>query len=377
MKEVGNSQVEEVDSTQIEEVDSTQVGEVEIVHVDYVFLDIVDYTKDRSVEAQADIISSLNNIVKKAVSEIVKEAPKDDRMPANVIYSPSGDGMCIGLINRNFKYDAAMILALNILKEIELHNGEVMDPELNFRVRIGINSNRDNLIEDINDNLNLAGSGINTAQRIMDLADADQILIGQSVYDIYSKRRQYRHSFRDYTAKIKHGDTLSVYQYVNHVIDYLNTDEPLFIHKPPVEIEESLDKRTAYYMAQAIKNKEFLLSKVEENASSYICMVILWFLAIDSEGKDNSTPMKPYKLRTPEFENGGIAGTYKYIKSVEYWIYCEFSELILYNLEKFREYFHKGIPFADFRFVNSRGEKELKKEYPDIWEQFELDKFVN
>ena len=60
-------------------------------HVKYVFMDIVGYTKDRSVEAQVEIIRKLNQIVRKALDESKIELTK-------TILIPTGDGMCIALV---------------------------------------------------------------------------------------------------------------------------------------------------------------------------------------------------------------------------------------------------------------------------------------
>ena len=43
--------------------------EINIIPVKYIFLDVVGFTHDQSVEAQSDIVHSLNEIVKRSLDE--------------------------------------------------------------------------------------------------------------------------------------------------------------------------------------------------------------------------------------------------------------------------------------------------------------------
>ena len=142
----------------------------------YIFLDVVGFTYNRSVEAQSDIVHSLNEIVKASLDEY---SIHDD----NRIFLPTGDGICIALLNIECLHDIASAydihvkIALGILKRLEEHNTSTEDVQRKFKLRIGINENIDNLVEDVNGNRNVAGDGINLAQRVMSLADGNQILI--------------------------------------------------------------------------------------------------------------------------------------------------------------------------------------------------------
>jgi hypothetical protein len=66
--------------------------EIETVEAKHIFIDIVNYTFNRSVEAQTDLIKYLNEIVLKSIEE-----EKIDNK--QVIFIPTGDGMCITIIN--------------------------------------------------------------------------------------------------------------------------------------------------------------------------------------------------------------------------------------------------------------------------------------
>ncbi|MBN1520315.1 MAG: hypothetical protein JW923_09520 [Spirochaetales bacterium] len=185
--------------------------EVKTALVKYVFLDIVSYSIDRTVEAQVEIIGVLNRLVLKAVSGYKISAK-------NVIYLPNGDGICICLINTIDPYDLHIRIAIDIMTLLKEHNEREEDPKRQFKLRIGINENHDCLIVDINGRNNVAGAGINMAQRIMNMADGNQIMVGQSVYEKIVQREPYFGKFRPVVKEIKHGITLKSYHFTNYEV---------------------------------------------------------------------------------------------------------------------------------------------------------------
>ena len=170
----------------------------ETASIKYIYIDVVGFTKDRSVEAQSDIIEKLNEIVDQSIS--LNSIPED-----HLIVLPSGDGLCIALIELPQPFDIHLILALDILRKLYNYNNEIKDKMRKYKIRIGINENIDNIIIDYNKKRNVAGAGISMAQRIMDQADGCQILIGQTVYEILQHREKYLNAFKKYQAKGKHG----------------------------------------------------------------------------------------------------------------------------------------------------------------------------
>ncbi len=125
-------------------------------------------------------------------------------------------------------FDIHMLISLDILAKIASYNENQSDERRRFGVRIGINENVDNIIEDINGRTNIAGSGINFASRIMDNADEGQeIFVSGTVYDVLNAREKYMDSFRSYNATIKHGLTTPVHQYIKKDHIGLNTNVPV------------------------------------------------------------------------------------------------------------------------------------------------------
>jgi predicted aspartyl protease len=186
---------------------------------EYIFLDVVGYSK-RTIESQTTVVKALNQIVRRCV--------KEHRLGADrVIYVPTGDGMCVALLNVGNPYDIQMQIALGILRGVEEHNSRVHEDQLKFTVRIGINANRDNVVIDINGNYNVAGAGINESARIMDKADGGQILVGDTVFESLKARNKYISAFKTHPAvTVKHGLLLNLHQFVGRGHSYLNSEVP-------------------------------------------------------------------------------------------------------------------------------------------------------
>ena len=128
-------------------------GDVVRRYAKYIFLDVVGFSK-RSAEAQSQIVKALNSIVHAAL----RQCQVDDQ---DRILIPTGDGMCIALVNIQLPYDIHIQTALQILKLLSEHNQSTPDASRQFEVRIGINQNTDILVQDVNDRPNIAGAGIN------------------------------------------------------------------------------------------------------------------------------------------------------------------------------------------------------------------------
>ena len=135
-----------------------------------VFLDIVEYSK-KSVEDQILLKERFNTLI----AETLMYIPVSDR-----IILDTGDGAAIGFLGDP---EDALFVAMNIRDVLNTEQSTSM-PDLH--VRMGINLGPVKLLKDINNQVNLIGDGINVAQRIMSFADAGQLLVSRSYYDIVS-----------------------------------------------------------------------------------------------------------------------------------------------------------------------------------------------
>src|SRR5947208_8155236 len=99
--------------------------------------------------------------------------------------------------------DAPVQCALEISKALKSR------PDL--RVRMGIHSGPVSAVTDVNDRSNIAGGGINMAQRVMDCGDAGHILLSKRVAEDLAQYRQWQSRLHDLgECQVKHDVTVSV-----------------------------------------------------------------------------------------------------------------------------------------------------------------------
>ena len=170
-----------------------------VAMVRYVCIDVVDFSVNRTVEAQTEIVLALARIVRLAVSTAQVD-------PSKVLYLPSGDGVCICLIDLLDPFDLDMQIAISVLEQVYVLGLSQADAEKKFAVRIGLSENQDNIIEDIGGGRNVVGLGVNSAYRIMSLAGAFQLFLHASVHARLAQRRRYRHHLYPVHAIVKHGE---------------------------------------------------------------------------------------------------------------------------------------------------------------------------
>src|SRR5713101_7430658 len=164
----------------------------EIGHV--LFIDIVGYSKLLITE-QSEQIQTLREIVRGTEQFRLAEAE------GKLLRLPTGDGGA--LVFRNSP-EAPVLCALEISKALKKH------PEL--RVRMGIHSGPVNEISDLNEQANIAGAGINMAQRVMDCGDAGHILLSKHVADDLEQYPQWRSYLHDLgECEVKHDTRLHVF----------------------------------------------------------------------------------------------------------------------------------------------------------------------
>src|SRR5215470_18109288 len=131
----------------------------EIGHV--LFIDIAGYSK-LLINEQSELIRQLKEVVRGTEQFRLAEAE------GKLLRLPTGDG---GALVFRTTPEAPVLCALEIGKELRKH------PEL--EVRMGIHSGPVNEITDLNEQANIAGAGINIAQRVMDCGDAGHILLSR------------------------------------------------------------------------------------------------------------------------------------------------------------------------------------------------------
>jgi len=176
---------------------------LEIGHV--LFIDIVGYSK-LLIDEQRDYLHTLNEVVRRADSFRAADAA------GKLTRLPTGDGMALVFATTP---DAPVSCAMEISNALRSH------PEL--QVRMGIHSGPVSGITDVNDRSNVAGAGINLAQRVMDCGDAGHILLSKHVADDLEQYRQWRSHLHDLgECEVKHDVRVHV---VNLYTDELGNRE--------------------------------------------------------------------------------------------------------------------------------------------------------
>src|SRR3954452_2746998 len=177
---------------------------LEIAHV--LFIDIVGYSK-LLIDEQSEALQELNALVRST------EAARKAEAAGELIYLPTGDGM-------------ALVFTGSVEDPVEcaLQISQALRAQPSLAVRMGIHSGPVHHVADVNQRDNIAGAGINIAQRVMDCGDAGHILLSKRVADDLAQYRRwqpYLHELGD--CEVKHGLVISV---VNLYADVVGNPEP-------------------------------------------------------------------------------------------------------------------------------------------------------
>jgi adenylate cyclase len=164
---------------------------LEIAHV--LFMDIVGYSKLLTDE-QSEALQELNQIVRST------EAAREAEAAGALTVLPTGDGM-------------ALVFTGSVEEPVEcaLEISQALRAQPSLPVRMGIHSGPIHHVKDANGRENIAGIGINIAQRVMDCGDAGHILVSKRVADDLAQQRRwqpYIHELGD--VEVKHGIVVSL-----------------------------------------------------------------------------------------------------------------------------------------------------------------------
>src|ERR1700726_4714921 len=152
------------------------------------FMDVVGYSK-LLVNEQREIVHQLNQIVRKTAQFRKSEAG------GKLISIPSGDGMALVFFQSP---EEPVQCALEISRVLKNH------PRM--RLRMGVHSGPVDQVKDVNERSNVAGAGINIAQRVMNCGDAGHILVSKRVADDLAQDSLWQPHLHDLgEIEVKHG----------------------------------------------------------------------------------------------------------------------------------------------------------------------------
>jgi TolB-like protein/cytochrome c-type biogenesis protein CcmH/NrfG len=164
---------------------------LEIAHV--LFMDIVGYSKLLTDE-QSEALQELNQIVRNT------ETAREAEAAGQLTILPTGDGMALVFTG-----------SVEEPAECALEISHALRAQPSLPVRMGIHSGPVHHVKDANERDNIAGVGINIAQRVMDCGDAGHILVSKRVADDLAQQRRwqpYLHELGD--VEVKHGVVVSL-----------------------------------------------------------------------------------------------------------------------------------------------------------------------
>jgi len=184
--------------------DDPKTKHMETAHV--LFLDIVGYST-RLTDQQQALVDELNQVVRSS-DEFNKAAAAGRLMKI-----PTGDGMALIFYNSP---EQPVECAVEISRGLRHHPG--------LPVRMGVHSGPVSALTDVNDRVNVAGVGINLAQRLMDCGDAGHILLSKRVAEDLQQNGRWRPHLHDLgEMDVKHGERVHVF---NFYTDDAGNSEP-------------------------------------------------------------------------------------------------------------------------------------------------------
>ena len=182
-----------------------ETSQMQTAHV--LFMDVVGYST-LLVNEQREVLQQLNEVVRKTPQFAKSDAG------GKLIRIPSGDGMALVFFQSP---EEPVHCAMEIARALKNH------PQV--RVRMGVHSGPVNQVTDVNDRVNVAGAGINFAQRVMDCADAGHILISKRVADDLAQDILWQPLLHELgEVEVKHGLKLGVVNLYNAELG--NPDAP-------------------------------------------------------------------------------------------------------------------------------------------------------
>jgi serine/threonine-protein kinase len=186
--------------------------QLEIGHV--LFIDIVGYSK-ALIDDQRALQHELNDVVRNTEQFRAAESA------GKLIRLPTGDGMALVFFTTP---EAPLQCAMQIAEALKSY------PRL--RVRMGINTGPVSGVADVNDRSNVAGAGINIAQRVMDLGDAGHILLSKRAAEDLSQYRRwepYLHEIGE--VEVKHGVRVGIVNFYTDAVGNRELSAKLRVRK--------------------------------------------------------------------------------------------------------------------------------------------------
>ena len=187
---------------------------VEIAHV--LTMDVVDYSTLLITE-QTQVMGELTSVVKNT------QRFQRGESEGKLVRIPTGDGMALVFFDDP---QAPIECGMEIAAALKSH------PEIGLR--IGIHSGPVNAVVDVSDRANVAGAGIDMAQRVMDCGDAGHILLSKRVADDLAPFPRWNPHLHDLgECEVKHGRKISLVNFYTDAVGNPNLPRKCRAQRPP------------------------------------------------------------------------------------------------------------------------------------------------
>ncbi|MDQ3115557.1 MAG: hypothetical protein M3Q86_02940, partial [Verrucomicrobiota bacterium] len=164
---------------------------------------------------------------------------------------PTGDGMSLVFFDDP---EAPIECAMEIAAALKSR------PEI--QLRMGIHSGPVNQVIDVSDRSNVAGAGMDTAQRVMDCGDAGHILLSKRVADDLSPFPRWRPHLHELgECEVKHGRKIGLVNFYTNEIG--NPEPPRKCQPPP-------GTATARPASSSVRQRNYALI-----AAAALCLIVL------------------------------------------------------------------------------------------------------
>jgi len=185
-----------------------RLPEMEVAHV--LFMDVVGYSK-LPIEEQVAITGELRQLVMATAEYRAGNEQK------TLICMPTGDGMAMAFFSGP---EPPVNCAIRIAQSLKDH------PRI--KLRMGINSGPVYRVPDIKGEMNVAGGGVNFAQRVMDCGDQGHILLSASIADVLRQHGHWAPLIHPLgVAQVKHGEHVSIFNLCNDEVGNSEIPEKL------------------------------------------------------------------------------------------------------------------------------------------------------
>ena len=240
--------------------DQSLIQSVEIAHV--LFADIVGYSR-LPMDEQSRLLRRLQEVVRG--TREFRRAQAAEKL----IRLPTGDGMALVFFGHA---EAPAQCAVEICRGLRAHPG--------LKLRMGVHTGPVYRVSDINTNGNVAGGGINIAQRVMDCGDAGHILVSGTAAEVLGQLSGWADKLHDLgEAEVKHGFRVHLFNLYSDEFGNPEVPQKLLAGQAAVVTAAGAAAATSGAAARSISTAEYLVSGVKRHKRGVIYLAGMFAVA--------------------------------------------------------------------------------------------------